>query len=170
MNRFLMPLILMLMVVLLLSFQCTITWRWAIWDVRLELLPALLLYAAFSLNLSSAIILGIVSATMYDSFSGGHFASSLIPYFAAITIFSALRPIFFRDRMTTQLMSGFIFAWIVLSLQWILSGKFSIGWANAIPKLFRLSVLSGALSIIYFFVLDRAFRLIDLEPGRFENS
>jgi hypothetical protein len=170
MNRFLIPLILMLMVVLLLSFQCTITWRWPIWDVRMELLPALLLYAAFSLNLSSAIILGIVSAGMYDSFSGGYFAASLIPYFVAITIFSALRPIFFRDRMTTQLMSGFVFAWIVLSLQWILSGKFSIGWAHAVPKIFRLAVLSGILSVVYFFILDRVFRLIDLEPGRFENS
>ena len=162
MNRFLIPLILMLMVVLLLSFQCTITWRWLIWDVRLELLPALLLYAAFSLNLSSAIILGIIAAAMYDSFSSGYFAASLIPYFIAITLFSALRPIFFRDRVTTQLMSGFIFAWIALSLQWILSGKFSIGWANAVPKIFRLSVLSGVLAIVYFFILDRAFRLIDL--------
>lgn len=169
MNRFLIPLILLLVVILLLSVQCTITWHWPIWDIRLELLPALLLYAAFSLSLSSAIILGLISAAMYDSFSSGLFAASLVPYFVAITIFSALRPIFFRDRITTQFMSGFAFAWIVLSLQWVLSGKFFIGWTYVVSKLFHLSVFSGVLSIIYFFVLDRLFRLIDLDPSRLEN-
>jgi hypothetical protein len=170
MNRFILPVMLVLTAIILLSVQCTCLWRWPVWDVRLELLPSLLLYAAFTLNLPAALLVGLFAAVMYDSFSGGSFAASTIPYVISISCFSALRPIFFRDRITTQLLSGFVFCWIALVLQWAFAGKFPVGWVNVLPKLTRLSVFGGVLAVFYFAILDAIFRLLGFEPGRFDDS
>jgi hypothetical protein len=171
MNRLMIPIVLIVAVIVLLSIQCTVIWRFPVWGIHLELLPPLLLYAAFTVNLPTAFLLGLLSAGMYDSFSGGYFGASVIPYFVSIALFSGLRPIFFRDRMTTQILSGFIFGWIVLILQWVLSGKFgAVSWSGVLPKLMRLAFFSGLLSVLYFILLDGFFRFLGLEPGRFEDD
>jgi len=152
-----------------LSIQCTLAGRWPIWGVHLELLPPLLLYAAFSVNLPTALILGSLSAVMYDSYSGGKLGASLLPYIVSTSIFCALRPIFFRNRITTQFLCGLVFGFITLLFQWALSGKFFIGIHQVLPKIVNLSLFTGILSILYFTILDALSRLMGLIPGRFED-
>lgn len=170
MNRFFIPLLLLLNTILLLLLQCTCTWRWPVWDVRLELLPALLLYAAFTVNLSSALILALVAAGMYDSFSGGHFGASMLPYVLSTALFCGVRPIFFRNRITTQFLAGCVFGFGALFLQWAFAGKFMVGLEHVLPRLGRLAVLTGFLAILYFTALDLFCRLVGVDPGRFTEE
>ncbi|MBI4025514.1 MAG: hypothetical protein HY360_11075 [Verrucomicrobia bacterium] len=172
MHRPIIPFLLVVGIILLLSLQCTLTHRWDVWgvEVRPELLPALLVYAAFTVNLPTALLLGFFAAVMYDSFSGGNFGASMIPYMASISIFCAVRPVFFRNRITTQFLSGFVFGFLALLLQWAFCGKFPVHWAEVFRKVTRLAVCSGFLAVIYFTVLDIFFRLMGLNPGRFEDG
>ncbi len=170
MNRVLIPIILMLGIIFLLMIQCTVIDRWYPWGVRLELLPALLLYASFTVNLPSALLLGLLAGVMYDSFSAGHFGGSLFPYVASITLFCMVRPIFFRNQFTTQFLSGIVFGFMALSLQFLLSGKFMVGWEYAFPKILRLALVTGVLSVFYFAFFDVLARMIGLDPGRIEDS
>ncbi len=136
----------------------------------MELLPPLLLYAAFTVNPQTAILLGSLAAVLYDSFSGVNFGASLAPYAVSVFLFCAVRPIFFRNQITTQFISGCIFGFMALSFQWVLSGKFMVGWESIWPKVLRLSLLSGILAVLYFIILDRLHRWMGLDPGRFEET
>lgn len=170
MNRLLIPFSLVAAAIVLVTVQCTLTWRWAPWGVRLELLPPLLVYMAFTVNLPTAFFLGAFSAVLYDSLSAGYMGASVIPYLVTVTLFCALRPIFFRNRLSTRFMSGLVGGFLALSLQWVFCGKVtSIPVSAVLPKVFRLAVLSGLLSVAYFFLLDVAFRSAGLTPGRFEE-
>ncbi len=170
MNRIIIPFILIAGIILLLAIQCTLIHRWYFWGVRLELLPALLLYAAFTVNLPSSLLLALLSAMMYDTFSVGNFGSSIIPYITGVSLFCAVRPIFFRNRITTQFLSGFVLGFIILLLQWVLCGKWMVGWEHIWPKLLRLSLISGVLAVAYFTLFDAICRSLGLDPGRFEES
>jgi len=170
MNRVLLPIILIVGIIFLLMMQCTVLDRWSPWGVRLELLPALLLYAAFTVSLPSALLLGLLAGVMYDAFSAGHFGGSMFPYVLSIAIFCLVRPIFFRNQFTTQFLSGIVFGFIALSLQFVLSGKFLVGWGHVFPKILRLSLITGILSIFYFGFFDLTARMIGLDPGRLEDS
>jgi hypothetical protein len=169
MNRLLIPFFLMVLIVFLLSIQCTIASRWLIWGVHLELLPALLLYAAFSVSLPTALVIASLAAVMYDSYSGGRLGASLIPYILATATFCFVRPIFFRNRVTTQFLCGFVFGFVTLLFQWALSGKFFIGIQHVFAKIIHLAVFTGILSIIYFCILDLFSRFLGMVPGRFED-
>ena len=170
MNRIVIPLMLVVGIILLFVIQCALIHRWYFWGVRLELLPALLLYVAFTVNLPTSLLLALLSAMMYDTFSGGNFGSSIIPYIAGIFLFCAIRPIFFRNRITTQFVSGFVLGFIVLLLQWMLCGKWVIAWEYVWPKLIRLSLISGVLAVAYFIVLDAICRFMGFDPGRLEET
>ena len=170
MNRLLIPFALVASAIALVTVQCTVTWRWMMWGVRLELLPPLLVYMAFTVNLPTALFLGVFSALLFDSFSAGYMGASVIPYLATVTLFCALRPVFFRNRISTRFLSGLVAGFLVLALQWIFSGKVtSVPVGTILPRILHLAVLGGILSTVYFFVFDFAFRSAGLNPGRFEE-
>jgi cell shape-determining protein MreD len=168
-NRLLTPLLLIFGIILLLPVQCTFAYRWTPGGVHLELIPALLLYAAFTVNVPTALLLAVVASIMYDSYSAGPFGSSVIPYILTVSLFCAVRPIFFRNRITTQFASGFVFCFIAVTLQWVLSGKFGVGFQAIVPKITNLALLTGALAIVYFRILDFFCHFMGLNPGRFEE-
>ncbi len=169
MNRFLLPLSLLLAVLLLLLAQCTWGYRWSLGGVHVELLPPLLFYAAFTVSLPTALLLALLAATMYDSFSGGYFGASMLPYVLSTALFCGIRPIFFRNRISTQFFSGFVFGFIALFLQWTLCGKFIVGIAHVVPKITCLALLMGILAVIYFAVLDLFCSLMGVIPRRGEE-
>lgn len=170
MNRLLIPFTLVAAAIVLVTLQCTVTWRWAPWGVRLELLPPLLVYMAFTVNLPTALFLGAFSALLFDSFSAGYMGASVIPYLATVTLFCALRPVFFRNRISTRFLSGLVAGFLVLALQWVFSGKVtSVPVGAVLPRILRLAVLSGVLAAVYFLALDFVFRSAGLNPGRFEE-
>ena len=169
-RQLIIPLVLVLATVALLVCQCTVAHIWRPWGLRLEFLPALLLYAAFTLGMPTAILLSVAAALMYDTFSAGPFGGSLIPFIAVTAMFCALRPVFFRNRISTQFVSGFVFALLALPVQWLLGGKFMVSWNVVFPKLMHLSIFCGVLAILYFTIFDFFFRLVGLNPGRFEDD
>ena len=171
MSRLLIPFSLVAGVILLVTLQCTVVWRWAPWGVHLEMLPPLLVYMAFTVNLPTAFFLGAFAAALYGAFSAAPMGASVIPYLAGVMLFSALRPVFFRGRISTRFMSGLVGGFLILLLQWVFSGKvILVPWGAVLPKILRLSALCGVLSVAYFSVLDAIFRASGLDPGRFEES
>ncbi len=170
MNRLVFPVLLVVTLVALISAQCTFMYSCLLWGVRLELLPPLLLYAAFTVNLPMSLLFAMLAATLYDSFSGGRFGASMIPYVAAAGLCCTLRPVFFRNRITTQWFCGLVFGWLVLALQWALSGKALATWSIVFPKLGRLALFCSVLAIGYFTVLDFIARGLGQEPGRFDQD
>lgn len=169
MNRLFIPFLLVLAIILLLCAQCTFGCRFPVWGAQAQLLPPVLLYAAFTVNLPTAVILGLLAAAMFDSFSAGSFGASAIPYVAAITVFCAVRPIFFRNRISTQFVGGCVFGFISLGLQWLFSGKVSAGWHTALPVVLHLALFCGVLAVFYFAFLDFLCRRVGVDPGRFEE-
>ncbi len=170
MNRLFIPFLLVLAIILLLCAQCTFVYRFPVWGAQAQLLPPLLLYAAFTLNLPTAVILGLLASAMFDSFSAGHFGGSAIPYVLSVTLFSGVRPIFFRNRISTQFLSGCVFGFVALFLQWVLSGKVMVGLHVVLPTILHLSLFCGVLSVLYFTVLDFICRMVGVDPGRFEEA
>ncbi len=170
MHRLVIPTILVFTIIVLVSLQCTLTSRWMVWGVHLELLPPLLLYAAFSVRFSTALLLAVFASVVYDALSAGPMGGSAIPYLAGTVLFCAVRPIFFRNRISTQFISGFVLSFATLFLQWIFCGKFSSGLHHVLPPILRLSVLCAILTIFYFAVLDWICHLAGAEPGRPETS
>lgn len=170
MKQSLIPLLIVVAMVTLFSIQCTLSHRWLLDGMHVELLPALLLYASFTVNLRVGLLLALLAAALYDSFSGGPFGASMIPYAATVALFCALRPIFFRNRVTTQIITGFVFSWIVIFLQWGLSGKALLTWHTAFPKILRLALVGSVLAVFYFAILDAIGRGLGQEPGRFGDD
>ena len=169
MNRLVFPVLLVVALIALISAQCTFMHSWSVYGVRMELLPPLLLYASFTVNLPLSLIFALFAAALYDSFSGLRFGASIIPYGMVAMLYCMLRPVFFRNRITTQWISGCVFGWIALSLQWLLSGKALVSWKIVFPKLLCLSLCCGALAVCYFTVLDLIARGLGQEPGRFDE-
>lgn len=170
MHRLVIPTILVFTIIVLVSLQCTLTVRWMVWGVHLELLPPLLLYAAFSTRFSTALPLSLFASVVYDAVSAGPMGGSAIPYLAGTALFCAARPIFFRNRVSTRFISGFVLAFATLFLQWIFCGKFSSGLHHVMLHILHLSVFCAILAVFYFAVLDRVCRLAGTEPGRPETS
>jgi len=170
MNHLVFPVLLVMALIALISAQCTFMYPLSVWGLRLELLPPLILYAAFTVNLQMSLLFALLAAALYDSFSGCRFGASLIPYVTVAALGCTLRPVFFRNRVTTQFISGLVFCWLAIAIQWALSGKALVSWHIIFPKLARLSLFCGVLAVCYFTVLDFIARSLGQEPGRFDQD
>jgi rod shape-determining protein MreD len=128
-----------------------------------DLLPALIVYAALYGNIGIVATVAVIGGLSFDSLSANPLGISVVPLFLCGWFISSIRDLILRDQTFAQLVIGYCasFATPVLTLLLLLTtGKQPLfGWGTA----WQLMVMSigGAIAtpIIFeaFALMDRAF-------------
>ena len=132
------------------AFQTRMPTLWWLGGVRLEFLPALVAYAAFTMHSGRALALAIAAGLLQDALSAGHFGISALAYGVAAMMIVDLREAFDRDLPWVQLAAGAMTSALVAILAFLTIGV-SIG---AIFKMCVVAFISGIITMLVFFVLD----------------
>jgi hypothetical protein len=167
--RYELPFRILLLAGLLFLFilQTTFFYRYPIYGVRLELLPPMILFIALTTNFSMTVGACLFASILYDTYSPGRLGLSLLPYVIGGGIFSAIRPMLYRNSWLTRFVSGWSICMMILLGQWIAyraSGSANIPFWEVMNTTLKLSVFGGFLAVIYFIVIDLFARTLDLLP------
>jgi rod shape-determining protein MreD len=121
-------------------------------DVRLEFLPAVVVYVALTMHRRGALALALIAGLMQDAFSAAPFGITALAYGICAILMTGLREALDRDLPWVQFsagtltsMAGAILACFVISI--------SVG---TIFKMILVASLSGVLTVMSFLVLDYA--------------
>lgn len=158
---------LLAIMLLLLIVQTTVFYRFPIYGVRMEMLPAMILFVALTTDFSMTVAACIFCSFLYDTLSPGRAGISLLPYVTGGAIFSVIRPMLYRNSWLTRFVSGWSITMIILFAQWLAyraGGLADLPFWYVMSTIFKLSVMGGLLAIIYFIVIDVVARMFDLLP------
>ena len=158
----LLPTILILFFAFLAVFaESALTFPRSWLGAQIDLLPALMVYAALNARLSAVVLLAIFGGLWADTFSANPFGISILPLFAVGFAIFSQRELVLRDLPFAQIVLGAIAGAAVpaLTLLLLLSGghKPVLGWGT----LWQFIVMSGGSALfapIIFNVLDWAQR------------
>jgi len=154
-------------IVLLFILQTTIFYRYPISGVRIELLPPLILFIALTTNFPMTVGACLFASLLYDTYSPGRLGLSLLPYVIGGGVFSAIRPMLYRNSWLTRFVSGLTITMLILFGQWVAyraSGLADLPFWDVMKTITKLSIIGGFLAILYFIVIDLFARSLDLLP------
>jgi rod shape-determining protein MreD len=121
-------------------------------DVRLEFLPAVVVYVALTMRRRGALALALIAGLAQDAFSAAPFGITALAYGICAILMTSLREAVDRDLPWVQFsagaltsMAGAILAFFVISI--------SVG---TVFKMIVVASLSGVLTVMSFFALDYA--------------
>jgi rod shape-determining protein MreD len=121
-------------------------------DVRLEFLPAVVVYAVLTMRRRGALALALIAGLMQDAFSAAPFGITALAYGICAILMTTLREALDRDLPWVQFSAGAltsmavaIFACFVISI--------SVG---TVFKMIVVASLSGAVTVMSFFLFDYA--------------
>ncbi len=120
------------------------------WSARIglgaqpDLLPALVVYAAFNANLATTAGVAVVAGLSYDALSSGPFGLSLLPLTVLGVLLHRRRDLVLRDSVWSQASLGFVATLAVtvlsLTLLWVFGPLVSSG---PVPPLYRADLRPG---------------------------
>ncbi|HTS19943.1 MAG TPA: rod shape-determining protein MreD [Verrucomicrobiae bacterium] len=138
-----------LIAVALQAHMPTLTW---IGGVRVEFLPALVVYAALTMHRRRALMLALAAGLAQDSLSAAPFGISALAYGITTLVITSLREALDRDLPWVQWSAGASTSLVASVLVFFVIG---LSFGNII-KMFLVASLSGALTVVLFFVADYA--------------
>jgi len=127
------------------------TLRW-LGDVRLEFLPAVVVYAALTMQRRGALALALVAGLMQDAFSAAPFGITALAYGICAILMTALREALDRDLPWMQFSAGALTSLAVAILACFVI-SISVG---TLFKMIVVASLSGGITVMSFFVFDYA--------------
>lgn len=134
------------------SLQALLPTFWWLGGVRIELLPALVVYGALTLPGRQAFALAVAAGLGQDALSAAPFGISALAYSAA-----ALVMIFLRDALDRELPWMQIGAGIATSAAAAVVASFVVGISfGMIFKILFVAAISGVITPVLFFALDYA--------------
>ncbi len=139
--------LLTLLTILLAALQARLPTAWWLGGLRIELLPALVAYAALTFTGRRALWLAIAAGLTQDSLSGAPFGISAVAYGVATAIMTGMRETLDRDLPWVQMGAGVLTAAAVS-----VAACFVVGFS--ISKLLALTALSAGLTPLVFFAGD----------------
>jgi rod shape-determining protein MreD len=77
-----------------------------LFGAQVDLLPALMVYAALNTNLNSVVLLALVGGLLFDSLSANPLGVSILPLFAVGCLIWLRRELILRDQVFAQLVLG----------------------------------------------------------------
>lgn len=120
--------------------------------VRLEFLPALVVYAALTLPRRRAIGLALVAGMMQDALSAAPFGVSVLAYGLSALLITRTGDTLDRDLPWVQMGAGALTSIAVAVIAFFAVG-ISLG---ALFKMATVALISGAITVLVFFALDYA--------------
>jgi rod shape-determining protein MreD len=125
--------------------------RW-MGDVRVEFLPAVVVYVALTMRRRGALALALIAGLMQDAFSAAPFGISALAYGICAILMTSLREALDRDLPWVQFSAGVLTSMAVAILaSFVIS--ISVG---TVFKMIVVASLSGVLTVMSFFVFDYA--------------
>jgi rod shape-determining protein MreD len=127
----------------------TLTW---IGGVRVELLPAFVVYAALTMQRRRALVLALMAGLAQDSLSAAPFGIAALAYGITTIVITSLREALDRDLPWVQWSAGASTSLVASVLAFFVIG---LSFGNTI-KMFLVASISGVLTVVLFFAADYA--------------
>ena len=132
------------------ALQARMPTLWWLGSVRLEFLPALIVYVSLTMHRGRALALALVAGMAQDALSAAPFGISALAYGIAAVLITGLREVLDRDLPWVQLGSG-----ALTSVGAALMAFFVVGISfGALFKMCVVGFLTGTLTVMLFFALD----------------
>jgi rod shape-determining protein MreD len=137
-------------IVLAAALQARMPTLWWLGGLRMELLPALVVYAALTMHRRRALAVALVAGLAQDALSATPFGVSALAYGVAAVLMTNLRGALDRDLPWIQLGAG-----ALTSIAASIIPLFVVGISfGAVLKLLLIAFISGAFTVMLFFALD----------------
>lgn len=134
------------------ALQARMPSLWWLGGMRLEFLPAVVVYAALTTHRRRALALALVAGLTQDALSASPFGVSALAYGIAAVLATSLREALDRDLPWVQFSAGALTSLAAGFIAFCVVG-ISFG---AIFKTALVASLSGVLTVALFFALDYA--------------
>ncbi|MGD0058376.1 MAG: rod shape-determining protein MreD [Verrucomicrobiia bacterium] len=139
-------------ILIAVALQARMPTLWWLGGVHVELLPALVVYAALTMHRRRALVLALVAGLTQDALSAAPFGISALAYGIAAIVTTSLREALDRDLPWMQWSAG---ALTSITASIIVSFAVGISIGNAFKMLMAASI-AGMATVVLFFVLDYA--------------
>jgi rod shape-determining protein MreD len=139
-------------ILLAAALQARLPTLWGLGGVRLELLPALVVYCSLTLRRGHALVLALVAGMTQDALSAAPFGVSVLAYGVSALWITGMREILDRDLPWVQLGAGALTSVAVAVVAFCAAGV-SFG---ALFKMVVVAATSGITTVVLFFALDYA--------------
>ena len=137
-------------ILLAVALQARMPTQWWLGGVRLEFLPALVVYIGLTMHRQRALVLALVAGLMQDAFSAAPFGVTALAYGISAILLTTLREAMDRDLPWVQFSAGALTSIAAATMAFFVVG-ISIG---AIIKMFLVASIGGVLTGVLFFVFD----------------
>lgn len=164
--------LLVFVAVFLVVLQSTVANVFTIRGIKMELLPALVVYCAMATSLPTSLLVAFCGGLLQDVLSAGRLGLSVLPLCGIAIVLSNLQPVLLRDFWVVQALLGgaaalFTSVWMVLC-QLVTVGHNTVT-AGTIATIFWVVLASAVLTPFLFRGLNRTLRLMGHEPGKEED-
>ena len=139
-------------IMLAAALQARMPTLWWLGGIRLELLPALVVYCSLTLRRGHAILLALVAGLMQDALSAAPFGVSALAYGLSAFLITGMGDVLDRDLPWVQMGAGALTSVAVAVIAFCTVGV-SFG---ALFKLAVVAATSGVTTVVLFFALDYA--------------
>ena len=164
----LLPSILILLIALLAVFAQAALPGFRPWfGAQVDLLPALMVYAALTSNIALVASLAVVGSLALDSLSANMLGASLLPLFACGLVIHSRRDLILREQVFAQFVLGGIVSALVPGATLLLllsTGQQPLlGWGTVWQ--FAVASVGGAVATpLLFWLFDWLNRLLGYQP------
>jgi len=149
-------------------WEAAFQWVRHLLGVQIDLLPALMVYAALQGRLATVCLLACCGGLWFDCLSANPLGISILPLFAAGFAIHVWRDLILRDQAFAQMVLGLAAGVAVPVMELLLlltSGKAPRFGLGTLWQLLVMSVGSGLATQIVFFVLDWAQKTLVHSPA-----
>jgi len=137
-------------ILLAAALQARMPTQWWLGGIRLEFLPALVVYMGLTLHRQRALALALVAGLVQDALSAAPFGVTTLAYGISAVLLTTLREVLDRDLPWVQFGAG-----ALTSMAAAIMAFFVVGTSfGAIFKMLVVASISGVLTGILFLVLD----------------
>lgn len=134
------------------ALQARLPLLWWLGGVRVELLPALVVYAALTMHRRRALALALIAGLTQDALSAAPFGISALAYGISAVVATSLRDALDRDLPWMQWSAGGVTSIIASIIVFVATG---LSFGNVI-KMFVVASIAGMATVVVFVVLDYA--------------
>jgi rod shape-determining protein MreD len=120
--------------------------------VRMEFLPALVVYAALTMHRRRALVLALAAGLAQDALSAAPFGVSALAYGISTIVVTSLREALDRDLPWVQWSAGAATSITASVLAFFVVG---LSFGNLV-KMLVVASISGAVTVVLFFAIDYA--------------
>jgi rod shape-determining protein MreD len=137
-------------ILLVTAAQSRLPTMWWLGGVRIELLPAFVVYGAFTMRRGAAIWLAITAGLAHDALSAAPFGLTAVAYGIAAILMTGMQEALDRDQPWLQMSCAALTTTLAA-----VAASFVVGiTVGTVFKLALIAAISAAIAPLVFFALD----------------